>query len=270
MKRYWIITLALILTACGGSGQKANFSDPTDRLEVVSWWVSPSEHPAFEVLLNAFKAENPDVEVIDGAIAGGGGSNVQVALAARCGPAIPRCVATFLGSSLRAWVDAGRIADVSAVYERTGLDQTMPQTLLDAATYRVKAWGVPTGSIAETSCGSTSVCFVTPPSRLRPRLHPRGLRQRSGRGGGKRSNAAVSWRQGQVHRDGAVREHSAGGDRPERMDRIKTTSSTGADHNSGGANEVRTDRLPSRPECRRSHVGSGGEEVGDGNAPTCR
>jgi ABC-type glycerol-3-phosphate transport system substrate-binding protein len=82
MKRYWIITLALVLAACGG-GQASNFSDPTDRLEVVSWWVSPSEHPAFEVLLNAFKAANPKVNVIDGAIAGGGGSNVQIALAAR-------------------------------------------------------------------------------------------------------------------------------------------------------------------------------------------
>jgi glucose/mannose transport system substrate-binding protein len=51
-----------------------------------------------------------------------------------------------LGSSLRAWVDADRITDVSAVYESSGLDRTMPQALLDAATYRVKAWGVPTGS----------------------------------------------------------------------------------------------------------------------------
>ena len=147
MKRYWFVMLAVVLAACGGGGQSANFSDPTDRLEVVSWWVSPSEHPAFEVLLNAFKAENPDVEVIDGAIAGGGGSNVQVALAARLRAGDPPDVwQTFLGSSLRAWVEAGRIADVSAVYESSGLDRTMPQTLLDAATYRVKAWGVPTGS----------------------------------------------------------------------------------------------------------------------------
>ncbi len=147
MKRYWVLALALVVAACGGGGQKANFTDPTDRLEVVSWWVSPSEHPAFEVLLNAFKADNPKVEVIDGSIAGGGGSNVQVALAARLRAGDPPDVwQTFLGSSLRAWVDAGRIADVSAVYERTGLDQTMPATLLDAATYRVKAWGVPTGS----------------------------------------------------------------------------------------------------------------------------
>ena len=146
MKRYVMVALALVLAACGG-GQTANFSEPTDRLEVVSWWVSPSEHPAFEVLLNAFKAKNPNVNVIDGSIAGGGGSNVQVALAARLQAGDPPDVwQTFLGSSLRAWVDAKRLADVSAVYERTGLDQTMPPVLIDAATYRVKAWGVPTGS----------------------------------------------------------------------------------------------------------------------------
>jgi glucose/mannose transport system substrate-binding protein len=146
MKRYVMVALALVLAACGG-GQTANFSEPTDRLEVVSWWVSPSEHPAFEVLLNAFKAKNPNVNVIDGSIAGGGGSNVQVALAARLQAGDPPDVwQTFVGSSLRAWVDAKRLADVSAVYERTGLDQTMPPALLDAATYRVKAWGVPTGS----------------------------------------------------------------------------------------------------------------------------
>lgn len=147
MKRFWIIFLAVVLAACGGGGQKGNFSDATDRLEVVSWWVSPSERPAFEVLLNAFKAGNPDVEVVEGAIAGGGGSNVQVALAARLQAGDPPDVwQTFLGSSLRAWVDADRIVDVSGVYESSGLDRTMPQALLDAATYRVKAWGVPTGS----------------------------------------------------------------------------------------------------------------------------
>jgi glucose/mannose transport system substrate-binding protein len=146
MKRYWIIMLALVLAACGG-GQRANFSEPTDRLEVVSWWVSPSEHPAFEVLLNAFRAENPKVNVIDGAIAGGAGSNVQIALAARLRAGDPPDVwQTFLGSSLRAWADANRIADASAVYQRENLTPNMPSALLEAATYRDKQWGVPTGS----------------------------------------------------------------------------------------------------------------------------
>ena len=146
MKRYGIIALAVILAACGG-GQKANFSDATDRLEVVSWWVSPSEHPAFEVLLNSFKSANPNVDVIDGTIAGGGGSNVQVALAERLRAGDPPDVwQTFLGTSLRAWVDASKISDASAVFERTKLGPAMPPTLLEAATYKNKQWGVPTGS----------------------------------------------------------------------------------------------------------------------------
>src|ERR1700709_2686719 len=113
MKRYWIILLAVVLAACGGGGQKGNFSDATDRLEVGSWWVSPSEHPAFEVLLNAFKAGNPDVEIVDGAIAGGGGSNVQVALAARLQAGDPphRRV-TIILRSRRGWGAADRPAAV--------------------------------------------------------------------------------------------------------------------------------------------------------------
>src|ERR1700712_540982 len=146
MKRYVIVVLALVLVGCGG-GQKANFSESTDQLDVVSWWVSPSEHPAFEVLLDAFKAKNSDVDVTDGSIAGGGGSNVQVALAARLQAGDPPDVwQTFLGSSLRAWVDAGRLADATAVYDSAKLGPTMPPTLLEAATVDGKKWGVPTGS----------------------------------------------------------------------------------------------------------------------------
>ena len=84
MRRYLIIALAFVLAACGGGGQKANFSEPTNRLEVVSWWVSPSEHPALEVLLNTFKAGNPDVEVVDGSIAGGGGSRRSNVTSSHC------------------------------------------------------------------------------------------------------------------------------------------------------------------------------------------
>lgn len=146
MKRCVVVALALVLVACGG-GQKANFSSATDKLDVVSWWVSPSEHPALEVLLNAFKAKNSGVNVTDGSIAGGGGSNVQVALAARLQAGDPPDVwQTFLGSSLQAWVDAGRLADATDVFEKTKLGPTMPPTLLDAATVDGKKWGVPTGS----------------------------------------------------------------------------------------------------------------------------
>lgn len=146
MKRTWVAALAVLLVACGGGGS-ANFSDPTDRLEVVSWWVSPSEHPAFEVLLDAFEKTDSGVDVIDGSIAGGAGSNVQIALAERLRAGDPPDVwQTFLGSSLRAWVDADRVTGVSSVYEHSGLGPNLPPALLQAATYRDTQWGVPTGA----------------------------------------------------------------------------------------------------------------------------
>lgn len=147
MKRLWIAALAVGLAACGSGGNDANFTDPTDELEVVSWWVSPSERPALDVLVTAFKEANPDVTVDDASIAGGGGSNVQVALAARMRANDPPDVwQTFVGSSLRGWVDAGRVADVSEVYQHGDFGENIPKRLLDAATDRDKQWGVPTGA----------------------------------------------------------------------------------------------------------------------------
>jgi glucose/mannose transport system substrate-binding protein len=43
-------------------------------------------------------------------------------------------------------VDAGKLADASEVFEQANLGPNLPPTLLDAATYRDKQWGVPTGS----------------------------------------------------------------------------------------------------------------------------
>ena len=144
MKRYWIALLVVVLAACGGGGQKGNFSDATDRLEVVSWWVSPSEHPAFEVLLNAFKVETPTSRwsTVPSRAAAAATSRLRSqrdcrrvirpmsgrrSLAVRCAPG-----STPTGSS------------TCPTSTRARLDRTMPQALLDAATYRVKAWGVPT------------------------------------------------------------------------------------------------------------------------------
>ena len=192
MKRYWIITLAIVLAACGGGGQKANFSDPTDRLEVVSWWVSPSEHPAFEVLLNAFKAGNPDVEVIDGAIAGGGGSNVQVALAARLQAGDPPDVwQTFLGHFVarlgRRRPDRRRIPRVrelgpgshhAADAARRGDLPGQGMGRADRITSRKRVVVQPAGAERGRRDAAGS------------RLHDGGLRSRSRQGGGKREDGA--------------------------------------------------------------------------------
>ena len=42
-------------------------------LEIFSWWTSPGEATALQTLFDAFLAENPDVEIINSAVARGRG-----------------------------------------------------------------------------------------------------------------------------------------------------------------------------------------------------
>lgn len=147
MKRLLIALLALVVAACSSGGDTGNFTEPTDRLEVLSWWVSPSERPAFQSLVDAFTAANPQVSVIDNTISGGAGANMQVTLASRLvAKDLPDVWQTLVGTSVRGWADAGHIVDVSDIVTETGLANTMPQPLLDSLTAGGKQWGVPTGA----------------------------------------------------------------------------------------------------------------------------
>lgn len=150
--------LPLSLAACSGDGGvDAAAQQPTDKLEVMSWWTSESEHPALETLYQAFTAAHPGVTITDGAVAGGGGSNVQVVLASRLQAGDPPDVwQTFAGASLDAFERSGRISDVSGVYTSSGLGTAMVPAVLDSVTLDGKQWGVPTGSHRE------NVLFVNP------------------------------------------------------------------------------------------------------------
>jgi glucose/mannose transport system substrate-binding protein len=142
-----VSTIAMALAACsGGSGDLAS-QGPTDRLEVVSWWTSASEKPALESLFASYRAAHGGVNVVDGAIAGGGGSNVQVVLASRLRAGNPPDVwQTFIGSSTKAYAARGRIADVSSVYAAQNLPSVLPKAVLDAVTVDGKQYSMPTGS----------------------------------------------------------------------------------------------------------------------------
>src|SRR5215468_548754 len=53
------------------------------RLEVFSWWTSGGEAMALESLFNVYKYKNPDVEVLNAAVTGGGGSAARPVLQTR-------------------------------------------------------------------------------------------------------------------------------------------------------------------------------------------
>jgi glucose/mannose transport system substrate-binding protein len=137
------LLLAGLLTACAAP---ALSMEPTDRVEVLSWWTSPSEHAALTTWIDAYRAAHPGVNVIDAGVAGGSGSNAQVVLAERLQAGDPPDVwQTFLGSSLRQYARQDRIADVSAAYRPEDL-AALPPAVVDALTADGALRGVPTGA----------------------------------------------------------------------------------------------------------------------------
>lgn len=135
------------VAACSGAPAGGDPSATTAKLDVISWWTSPSEKAALTVLYDAFRAANPGVEILDGAVAGGSGSNVQVVLASRLQQGNPPDVwQTFLGGYLKSLVAGNRIEDVSSVLAETAMAGKLPTGLLDALTVNGKQYGVPTSS----------------------------------------------------------------------------------------------------------------------------
>jgi glucose/mannose transport system substrate-binding protein len=138
------LVIACVSVACApdrGVSQRS----ATD-LEVVSWWTSGSEKQGLTVLFDAYRA-HPGATVINGAVAGGGGSNAQVVLAQRLLSGNPPDVwQTFPGGALRAYVDQGQVADLSDLYGRGGLAAVLPEVIRDGLTVEGKQYGVPTSA----------------------------------------------------------------------------------------------------------------------------
>jgi glucose/mannose transport system substrate-binding protein len=138
--------LALLLACCGGPASTAP-SGPTRNLEVLSWWTSGSERAALDVLFDGFRAAQPGVDVHNVAVAGGGGSNAHVVLANHLlGGDPPDVWQTHPGASIKQYIDAGQIADVSSIYQRDNLSPVIRQDVRQAVSKDGKEYGVSTGA----------------------------------------------------------------------------------------------------------------------------
>lgn len=139
------MSLVVGLAACGTDSQ--GNTEPTNQLELISWWTSGSEAEALNVLIDAFKAKDPGVTVENAPVVGGGGTNAQVVLTQRLLAGDPPDVwQTFPAAALKSYVGQRQVADVSSVITQTGLDKNLPQVILDGLTVDGKQYGVPTSA----------------------------------------------------------------------------------------------------------------------------
>jgi len=125
----------------------ATAADPSGQLEVFSWWTSPGEAPALQALFDAYGGRYPNVEIVNTAIAGGGGGAAQVVLQTRLqGQNPPDSWQTHVGPELfDQYVDGGYCGPVTELYRAEGWAEVMPAALVEQATRDGEQYAVPVG-----------------------------------------------------------------------------------------------------------------------------
>ncbi|MFI8523805.1 ABC transporter substrate-binding protein [Promicromonospora sukumoe] len=127
--------LGLTLAACGGSGDGGDGSSASggaDQVEVFTWWAAGSEKAGLDALVGVFNEQHPDIEFVNGAVAGGAGSAAKDLLQTRLqAQDPPDTFQAHAGAELQDYIDAAQIEDVSNLYDEFGLTDVFPADLVD-------------------------------------------------------------------------------------------------------------------------------------------
>ncbi|HEY5730537.1 MAG TPA: ABC transporter substrate-binding protein [Anaerolineales bacterium] len=126
-KLYGVFTVLMIamltLSACGGGAK---------QVEVFSWWTGGGEAAGLDAMIVVFKAQNPNIEFINAAVAGGAGTNARAVLATRLQAGDPPD--SWQGHAgqelIGTYVAGNQIQPLNDLYETEGWLSVMPQTLI--------------------------------------------------------------------------------------------------------------------------------------------
>jgi glucose/mannose transport system substrate-binding protein len=141
--------LLVTATACGdddddeGGGADTG-GEAAGEFEFFSWWTGGGDSEGKQALLDLFQEQNPDIEIVDSAVAGGAGTNAQAVLADRLlADDPPDSYQRHAGAELRADIDAGEVEDLTFLWEDEGWLDVFPDTLVDMITVDDKIYSVP-------------------------------------------------------------------------------------------------------------------------------
>jgi glucose/mannose transport system substrate-binding protein len=144
--------LALGLAGCGsgdgdGGGDGGGGADGGSgggEVEVFTWWAAGSEKAGLDALVEVFNEQHPDIEFVNGAVAGGAGSAAKDLLQSRLqAQDPPDTFQAHAGAELQDYIDAAQIEDISDLYDEFGLSEAFPQDLLDRLTVDGAIYSVP-------------------------------------------------------------------------------------------------------------------------------
>lgn len=132
MKLVKIVGL-LVMVALLSVGIVGAQEEVSGELEIFSWWTGGGEEAGLNALIARFQEMNPDVEIINSAVAGGSGVNARAVLTTRMlGGDPPGTFQVHAGEELNAlWVAADRMEPLNDIFDANGWLEQYPEGLLD-------------------------------------------------------------------------------------------------------------------------------------------
>ncbi|WP_308195723.1 extracellular solute-binding protein [Dactylosporangium sp. AC04546] len=138
------VALALVASGCGADDGDGSSGTGSKQVEVFTWWADGGEKAGLDGLVTQFKTDCSQYEFVNGAVAGGAGSNAKQVLASRLQQNDPPdTFQAHAGAELTDYIKAGQIEDLSAQYKEWGLDSAFPKGLVDSLTVNGKIYSVP-------------------------------------------------------------------------------------------------------------------------------
>ena len=134
--------IALAVTGCSSSGGDAANTDK--EFEIFTWWASGGEAAGLQGMIDTYKAQNPDTEFINAAVAGGAGVNAKAVLQSRLDAnEPPDSFQAHAGMELDGYVRGGQLEDLTSLYQSEGWDKIFPADLIRTLTVDGKIYSVP-------------------------------------------------------------------------------------------------------------------------------
>ena len=134
--------IALALTGC--SSKKDSAANTDTKFEIFTWWASGGEAAGLQGMIDVYKAQNPNTEFVNAAVAGGAGVNAKAVLASRLeANDPPDSFQAHAGMELDGYVRTGKLEDLTSLYASEGWDKVFPADLIKTLTVDGKIYSVP-------------------------------------------------------------------------------------------------------------------------------
>jgi len=137
------LSTVLAATACT-TGSSPGGGTAAKNVEVFTWWADGGEKAGLDNLVGTFGTACSNFTFVNGAIAGGAGSNAKQVLAQRLATnQPPDTFQAHAGAELTDYINAGQVQDLSQQYKDWGLTDAFPKGLIENLTVSGKIYSVP-------------------------------------------------------------------------------------------------------------------------------